>query len=95
MKNLIKINPVSFILGAILGGLAIFTIAADSQRSSVWDYKVAYDSLQYNSYGYYEQVLNKVATNGWEVVSAQLIPPSDPAALTGAHVYVVLRHSKQ
>ena len=95
MKNLIKINPTSFILGAVLGGLAIFTIAADSQHPTAWSYKVAYDSLEYYSPGCYEQVLTKVATNGWEVVSGQLIPPSDPTALTGAHVYVILRHPKQ
>ena len=95
MKNLIKINPTSFILGAVLGGLAIFTIAADSQRPTVWDYKVTYDSLKYCTSGDYQQVLNKVATNGWEVVSGQLIPASDPTDLTGAHVYVVLRHPKQ
>ena len=94
MKNLIKLNPASFILGAILGGVAIFTVAADKAQTTEWSYRAAYDGLEYDSPGYYEQYLNKVATNGWEVVSGQLFHPTD-GTLVGAHVYVILRHSKK
>ena len=92
MKNLIKINPTSFILGAILGGVAIFTIAADSQRPTAWDYKVVYDGLKYNNYAVYTDLLNQTATNGWEVVSAQLIPRPD---FPGPEAWIVLKHPKQ
>lgn len=98
MKTPIQINPMSFILGVIVGGLAIFTVGADfsgdKSQTVGWSYRVAYDGLQYDSPGYYEQYLNKVATNGWEVVSGQLFHSAD-GTLEGAHVYVVLRHLKQ
>jgi len=95
MKNLIKINPTGFILGAVLGGVAIFTIAADNQHPIIWEYKVVADDLQYNVPWAYSALINQTATNGWEVVSSQLFPPADPNALKGARAYVVLRHAKQ
>jgi hypothetical protein len=95
MKKLIKINPASFILGAVLGGLGIFTIAADSQHPITWEYKVVGDDLQYNVPWAYSAYINQTATNGWEVVSSQLFPPADPNALKGARAFVVLRHPKQ
>lgn len=102
MKNLIKINPTSFILGAVLGGLTIFTTAAESPNPTVWSYKVEYDALIFDSPGHYSQFLNKVATNGWEIVSTQFVPPTGVKDTSGApfgdeskaHVYVVLRHPK-
>jgi hypothetical protein len=90
-----KKQIVGFILGTLFGGVIIFTIGADSQHPTAWDYKVVYDSMQYTAPGFCEDVIKKVATNGWEVVSAQVIPPTDPTALVGAHVYVVLKHPKQ
>jgi hypothetical protein len=80
---------------AVLGGLVIFTIAADSQHSITWEYKVVDGDLQYNVPWAYSTLINQTATNGWEVVSSQLFPPADPNALNGAHAYVVLRRSKQ
>ena len=95
MKNLIKINPTSFILGAVAGGLALFTIAADSQRPSNWEYKVVAGDLQYNTPWAYSAFINQAASNGWDVVGSQLFRPADPSDLNGAHAFVVLRHPKQ
>ena len=94
MKNPIKINPLSFILGAAIGGLAVFTIAAGAQRPAAWDYKVVSDRLKYNVPDFYSELVNQNATNGWEPVSSQLIPNRpDANTLDGALVYIVLKHS--
>jgi hypothetical protein len=95
MKNFIKINSTSFILGAVLGGLAIFTVAADSHHANTWEYKVVADDLPYNVPWAYSALINQAATNGWEVVSSQLFPPTDPSGLKGARAFVVLKHPKQ
>jgi hypothetical protein len=93
MKN--PINPLSFILGAAIGGLAVFTIAAEKQRPATWDYKVVRDDLKYNVPDFYSELVNQNATNGWEVVSSQLFPNRPEGnALDGARVYIVLKHSK-
>lgn len=93
MKKLMKINPASFICGAVLSGLAIFTIAADSRRPTNWEYKAEYEQVK----GYQcTTTLNEAATNGWELVTSQIIPKSRGEALSldDVVVYVVLRHKK-
>src|ERR1017187_3964548 len=86
MKNLIKINPTSFILGAILGGLAIFTIAADNQHSTVWTYRVLERPGLFPSDADYTGNLTRYATstNGWEFVSAQILADPITAKEDGA-----------
>jgi hypothetical protein len=86
MKNLIKINPTSFILGAVLGGLAIFTIAADSQHPTVWNYRVIEQGILFPSDKDDTEALARYtsATNGWEFVSAQILADPITAQSTGA-----------
>jgi hypothetical protein len=78
MKNLIKINSTSFILGAVLGGLAIFTIAAESQHPTVWDYRVIEQGIMFPSDKDDTEALARYTktTNGWEFVSVQML--ADP-----------------
>ena len=94
IKSVNQINSSSFLLGAVLGGLAIFTIAADSQHPPHWQYQAVQGDLQYNVPWAYSALLNQTATNGWELVSAQLFPPADPNDLKGAHAYMVLRRAQ-
>ena len=98
MKNLIKINPTSFILGAILGGVAIFTIAADSKRPTAWDYRVVEQDVGCVAVAHYTPALAnlaKSATNGWEFVSVQIVPdgPKDSPCVPG-QVFMVQRRPK-
>jgi hypothetical protein len=93
MKNLINVDPKSLIIGALLGGLAIFTIAADSRRSTAWEYNTVYQQIP--AY-LYTKTINETATNGWELVGSQIIPKAAVAALStdDVVVYMVLRHPK-
>lgn len=91
----------SFIIGALFGGILIFTMAADSRHPAAWDYKVVYEALKYNQYQSYSDALNEAATNGWEVVSSQVFPnsfPNSPGEIAGTErvgLCIVLRHPKQ
>lgn len=81
-------------MGAVLGGVAIFTVAADNHPPTVWEYNATYEQIP--AY-LYTKTLNKTTTNGWELVSSQIIPKSPGAALSTDDVvlYMVLRHPKQ
>jgi hypothetical protein len=84
-----------FILGALFGGAAIFTIAADSHNPTAWDYKAVIEQLPYNQHDYYSQALNQAATNGWEIVSTQIVPKSSEIVSTeNVGLYIILRHPK-
>ena len=91
MNNLIKVNPKSFILGTVFGGLAILTIAA--KRPAVWSYKVVEEKMP--AY-LYEKTVNNAATNGWELVSSQIVlkEPGNPN-LSDSVVYMVLKQPKR
>ena len=94
MKKLIHVDPKSLVFGAILGGFAIFTIAADSRPSTTWEF----NAVQQQIPAYlYKKTLNETATNGWELVGSQIIPKSPGAALSTDEVivYMVLRHPKR
>jgi hypothetical protein len=89
MKNL-----TSFVLGAVVGGIAIFTIAADSHHSIDWRYRVVEQDAKYATFGDYTEAIAKSATNGWEFVSAQFIPnPGDVFA--GAKVMIIQKQAKE
>jgi hypothetical protein len=93
MKNLIKITPMSFILGAVFGGLVIFTIAAQSQRPNVWNYRVVEQKVP--AY-LYEKTVNDAATNGWELVSSQIIlKQPENASLSDSVVYLLLKQPRR
>ena len=90
-----KKHITGFILGTLFGGVVIFTIGADSQRPVAWDYKVVIETLKYDQQDYYSDVLKKVATNGWEIVSTQVVPKTSEIVSTeSAGLYIVLRHQK-
>jgi hypothetical protein len=94
MKNLIKINPASFILGAVFGGVAIFTMAASGQHTAGWRYRVVEQDAKYSESGSYTEAIAKSATNGWEFVSAQFMPkPGDVFA--GASVMIIQKQAKE
>ena len=82
-----------FILGALFGGVVIFTIAADSSHPTVWEYKAVNEKVP--SY-LYTKTLNDATTNGWELVSSQIIlkEPETPS-LSDSVVFMVLKHPKQ
>jgi hypothetical protein len=86
-----------FILGMLLGGAIIFTIAADNRHPATWDYKVMDEELKYNQHDYYSEALNQAATNGWEIVSSQIVPKSSDvmSSTESVRLYIVLRHPKQ
>ena len=86
----------AFILGSVIGSLAIFAIGADSKHPEAWDYKVIIGDLKYDQQDYYTDALKQVATNGWEIVSTQAVPKTPGIISTeGAGLYIVLRHAKQ
>src|SRR5262249_40207758 len=94
-ENLIKINPTSFILGAVLGGLVIFTTAADSPNPTAWSYHVEYDALILNSPAHYSQYLNKVATNvgpANKLIAAAHFPRRRPEEQTRHILAVAILH---
>jgi hypothetical protein len=95
MKNLIKINPTSFILGAVFGGVAIFTVAADSHHPTDWRYRVVEQDCRYFTYGDYTEAIAKSATNDWEFVSAQIIPKSSEDVFEGARVMIIQKQAKE
>lgn len=98
MKNLIKINPASFILGAIVGGITIFTIAADSQHPAVWNYKVVEKTTSYKPpFLDYAGALNQavVENNGWDIVGSQFIPDNTRDAFKENIIKIVLRQPRK
>ena len=97
MKNLIKINPTSFILGAVLGGLAVFTIAADSQHPPVWNYMVVEKTTSMKPpFLDYAGALNQAAVEnkGWDIVGSQFIPDDTRDAFKNDTIKIVLRQAK-
>lgn len=94
MKNLIKINPASFIFGAILGGITVFTIAADSQHPAVWNYRVVEKTTSFKPpFLDYAGALNQaVAENrGWDIVGSQFMPDNTHGAFPENTIKIVLR----
>ena len=71
MKN--KIHITSLALGAVLGALLLFTVAA-ATRSQAWDYRVIYQIVGGSANTppkegreTFEQRINAAAAEGWEV----------------------------
>jgi hypothetical protein len=98
MKNFIKINPTSFILGAVLGGLIIFTIGADSQHTPAWNYIAIEKKLSVKPpFLDYTGALNQTAAEnkGSEIVSSQFFPGDDTLGIDRQDtVKIVLRIKK-
>ena len=89
-------NSTSFILGAVAGGLTIFTIAADSHRPTTdWRYRVVEQSAKYSTFGDFTEAIAKSATNGWEFVSAQFIPNPPGGVFDGARVMIIQKQPKE
>ena len=88
-------NITSFILGVAIGGIAIFTIAADSHHSTDWRYRVVEQSAKYSTFGDFTEAITKSATNGWEFVSAQFIPNPPGGVFDGARVMIIQKQPKQ
>jgi len=95
MKNLIKINPTSFILGAVFGGLAIFTVAAGNQHPTDYRYRVVEQDAKYFTSTCGTEEIAKAATNGWEFVSAQIIPNPPGGVMDGARVMIIQKQPKE
>jgi hypothetical protein len=88
-------NSTSFILGVLVGGLAIFTIAADSHHSTDWRYRVVEQDAKYFTQNCGEDEIAKAATNGWEFVSAQIIPNPPGGVMDGARVMIIQKQPKE
>lgn len=95
MKNFIKINPTSFILGAVFGGFAIFTVAADGQHHMDYRYRVVEQGAKYFTSTCGTEEIAKAATNGWEFVSAQIIPNPPGGVFDGAKVMIIQKQPKE
>ena len=96
MKTFLKIHPASFILGAVFAGVAVFAIGADSHHPTVWKYRVVEQDMRYTTYAEATEAIGRAqaATNGWEFVSAQIIPtPGDVFA--GAKMWIIQRQPEQ
>ena len=87
-------NSTSFTLGAIVGGLAIFTIAAASQHQTEWRYRVVEEDAKYFTKDCGTEEIARAATNGWEFVSAQIIPNPPGGVMDGARVMVIQKQPK-
>ena len=90
MKNL-----TSFVLGAVVGGIAIFTIASDSHHSTDWRYRVVEQDAKYFTSTCGTEEIAKAATNGWEFVSAQIIPNPPGGVMDGARVMIIQKQPKE
>ncbi len=95
MKTLFKISPASFILGAIFGGLAIFTVGADSHQSTAWNYRVVEEDTKYFQKDSCADAIASAATNNWDFVSAQIIPNPPGGVFDGARIMIIQRQPKQ
>jgi hypothetical protein len=94
MKNLIQINLTSFILGAVFGGLAVFTVAV-GHRPTHWRYRVVEQDAKYFHHECGTEEIAKAATNGWEFVSAQIIPNPPGGVMDGARVMIIQKQPKE
>jgi hypothetical protein len=90
MKNL-----TSFVLGAVVGGASIFTIAADSHHSTDWRYRVVEQDAKYFANNCGTEEIAKTATNGWEFVSVQIIPNPPGGVMDGARVMITQKQPKE
>lgn len=90
MKKFLRIHATSFALGVIFGGVAIFTIAADNNHQSpAWRYRVVEQDAKYFTSNCGTAEIAQAATNGWEFVSAQIIPNPPGGVMDGARVMIV------
>jgi Domain of unknown function (DUF4177) len=68
MKTPFNLNLKSLVLGAALGAMIVFSVAATNSGShALWDYKVVSGRIYQNEL---EKAINNAAADGWELVSA-------------------------
>jgi hypothetical protein len=93
-----KKQIVGFILGTLFGGVLIFTLGADSQRATAWEYRVMEEDVACVASAHYNlalATLAKTETNGWEFVSVQIVPkPSEPSPCIPGTVFMVQKRAK-
>jgi hypothetical protein len=89
MKNFLRINATSFVLGAVFGGAAIFTIAADNRQPAAWRYRVVEQDAKYFTHDCGTEEIAKATTNGWDFVSAQIIPNPPGGVMDGARIMII------
>ena len=95
MKIFLRINAMSFVLGAVFGGVAIFTIAADSHQPPAWRYRVVEQDAKYFTHDCGTEEIARAATNGWEFVSAQIIPNPPGGVMDGARVMIIQKQPNE
>ena len=89
MKNTLMM--VLFIAATLVSGCV-----TSHSNAKAWDYKVVDRELAVNNGGYYALALKQAATDGWQVVSSQIIPKSsDEIDQQSVRLYIVLRHAKE
>jgi hypothetical protein len=88
-------NSTSFILGVFVGGFAIFTIAADSHHQTEWRYRVVEEDARYFTHVCGTEEIARAATNGWEFVSAQIIPNPPGGVMDGARVMIIQKQPNE
>jgi len=81
-----KFDIKSLVLGALLGGVIMFSVGAATGKNS-WDYKIISGRLSSSGLNHppLGQQIDKAAADGWEVVSA---------ASDDGFPFVVLRRAK-
>jgi len=64
-----KFDIKSLVIGALLGAVIMFTVAAATARAT-WDYKIISGRLGQSAHPPLAQQLDQAAAEGWDVVTA-------------------------
>lgn len=95
LPSLTMKNSTSFILGVVVGSLAIFTIAAGSHHQTEWRYRVVEEDAKYFTKDCGTEEIAKATTDGWEFVSAQIIPNPPGGVMDGAKVMIIQKQPNE
>lgn len=65
----------TFLAGAVFGALVAFCFGAADDQTTSWEYSVQMHDLGYGTCNdsYYTKALNRMATNGWEVLCSRRV----------------------
>ena len=81
-----KFDIKSMVLGALLGGIIMFSVAAATTEKTTWEYKIISCHLvPYDKQNALGPQLDKAAADGWELVA----PANDDGFL-----FLILRKAK-
>lgn len=81
-----KFDIKSMVLGGLLGGILMFSVAATTTGRTTWEYKIISGHLvPYDKQNALGPQLDQAATDGWEVVA----PANDNGFL-----FLILRRAK-